>query len=657
MRAYNIYRTSGFLLQDVLDSEGPPAVMAPTMSTQSHGFDAPTSRPTMGTVTDPTTSFSSCNVKDRASPREQDNAEWTKVIEGTRSLPLVSPTRTRMSDVIVSSPKVAQVQEPKRRVCNSPATKKRTRRAGEVEPRRAVVQSPPQVSPCRRVGVGSTEVRPNWSHDDGQGSSGYPLPPSPPVECSGGHECKVWDDVSTLTLGQQYGPSSCNRKQNYSELNNAPMGTAVVGRGILRQCVAVSQEQDDGYCLAVCHSHGGRTNVRTMITGNDRRDRSPNITQARERLSEDQSYHDFHPTTIKACTAVAPATLDYRLENSSHSARQADQPKCNIQHSSPSARDSSSGTAALGFSARLGYTSIGKADIRAQGERVTAHSAADVKSPIIVSTEKVDARPHREQERVKSNRAQMNVCKEPTEGDCPTFLGRTRHSKATFVMQMEFWRQRDMIEHTRQVREKVEREQRARIGAEVLKRLNKLRGNTSLSSSRRIDSLPLLPSPMQRESHHRTAASVTSAKRNSQGVMGDEAVDAQCDDPSRPSRVHQSDSGDAMSQEIGTLWLLDTNEVDDANTEFKESSNLTRKEDLPGQTTGTPWQKMENLEQDLLCTVKASTPPAISFNVPMDGLTSNARVENCAIKKNQLRRKERLEALRARRLLEAEVRD
>lgn len=227
------------------------------------------------------------------------------------------------------------------------------------------------------------------------------------------------------------------------------------------------------------------------------------------------------------------------------------------------------------------------------------------------------------------------------------------YSKDRFLLCMEIQRQRAIIERAFQAREQEGRARRVRLGAEVFKIIKST-----------CDSLPL-PS-----SRHRTHA-----RQNKQpGPSSDGAGKGgplqglECHAPAYEGSPRHPEHA---VKSKGPHILCDQG---DPITTGHRSERTTPVEPLPEYTAAaspvpTPpregvscaaddhsWRKLSRqTEAEGVLTVRMPTPPSISFEVTADELRGGGGGGNRGGELEQARRQERYEALRARKLVEAEV--
>ncbi|CAM9425449.1 unnamed protein product [Ectocarpus sp. 13 AM-2016] len=247
-------------------------------------------------------------------------------------------------------------------------------------------------------------------------------------------------------------------------------------------------------------------------------------------------------------------------------------------------------------------------------------------------------------------------------------------SKARLLLQMEVRRQRDIIEQAVQAREEERRLRRARIGAEVFKRIKHLCQRRTSSSPARASF-----SPAQHLPPHKSVPPADNGQMSDLKVPGDRAEGTTVASPShpeipvkawgsRPPEVvgHRTEvtSVKAIQPDIAApkkaIAIVGKETTLDALT----PAPPTEREGARGEATAAnnPWRRVVSQQETHLegyvPAKREPTPPSVSFDVDVDGFGGRAERLDGALSREQdkVRRQERFEALRARKLVEAEER-
>lgn len=246
-------------------------------------------------------------------------------------------------------------------------------------------------------------------------------------------------------------------------------------------------------------------------------------------------------------------------------------------------------------------------------------------------------------------------------------------SKARLLLQMEVRRQRDIIEQAVQAREEERRLRRARIGAEVFKRIKHLCQRRTSSPPARSRS-----SPVQQFPPHKSAPPADNGQMSDLQVPRDRAEGTAVASLSHPEKPVKA-------------WGFRPPTVVDHLTEFKSVKAIqpdiaapeqaipvvgkeealdalapappTEREGARGVPTAAdnPWRRVVSQQgvhlEGCVPAKREPTLPSVSFDVDVDGFGGRAERPDGALSREQdkVRRQERFEALRARKLVEAEV--
>ncbi|CAM9495431.1 unnamed protein product [Ectocarpus sp. 8 AP-2014] len=257
---------------------------------------------------------------------------------------------------------------------------------------------------------------------------------------------------------------------------------------------------------------------------------------------------------------------------------------------------------------------------------------------------------------------------------CSSSSSQQHRSKARLLLQMEVRRQRDIIERAVQAREEERRLRRARIGAEVFKRIKHL-------CQRRTSSPPARSSfsPAQQLPPHKSAPPAENGQMSDLQVPGDRAERTTVASPSHPE-MYVKAWGFRPPEVIGHLTEVtpvkaiqpDIGAPKKAIAVVGKETTLdvlvpappAEREGARGVATAAdnPWRRIVSQQETHLegyvPAKREPTPPSVSFNVDVDGFGGRAERLDGVLSREQdkVRRQERFEALRARKLVEAEER-
>ncbi|CAM9098942.1 unnamed protein product [Ectocarpus sp. 4 AP-2014] len=247
-------------------------------------------------------------------------------------------------------------------------------------------------------------------------------------------------------------------------------------------------------------------------------------------------------------------------------------------------------------------------------------------------------------------------------------------SKARLLLQMDVRRQRDIIEQAVQAREEERRLRRARIGTEVFKRIKHLcQRRTSSPRARSCFS------PAQQLPPLKSAPPADSGQMSDLQVPGDRAEGTAVASPSHPENPVKAWAfrppevvGHLTEVTIVKAIQPDIAAPKKAIAVVGKETTLdalapappTEREGAHGVATAAnnPWRRVVSHQETHLegyvPAKREPTPPSVSFDVDVDGFGGRAERLDGALSREQdkVRRQERFEALRARKLVEAEER-
>lgn len=257
---------------------------------------------------------------------------------------------------------------------------------------------------------------------------------------------------------------------------------------------------------------------------------------------------------------------------------------------------------------------------------------------------------------------------------------RQQRSKARLVLQMEVRRQRDIIEQAFQAREEEGRLRRARIGAEVLKRIQGLLHRRSCSPPE-AQTAPSHSRPVQQPTLTRPEPSNNADQARKLQVAAHRAEETTVTSPSHPeiavkawgfppAIVDHRVENPAVKAVQPEVLVPDITPSEGAVTVGRVSAadNLApepQPKRVPGEVAAAdnPWGRVVSRQQaELESHVPVKTepmPPPISFDVEANAFRDGAgRLDGGTDQEKEqekARRQARYEALRARKMAEAEV--
>lgn len=232
------------------------------------------------------------------------------------------------------------------------------------------------------------------------------------------------------------------------------------------------------------------------------------------------------------------------------------------------------------------------------------------------------------------------------------------HSAAKVILRMEVRRQRTLIERAFLAREEQRRARRAHLGAEVLKRIRSTPGSSLSISSGDHETHARYSKPLEPSSDR------VGKSNSSQGLE----CQAYGDSPRHPKHAvkvtglrARVDRGgptttDCRPERTTTVEPLPEYPLDTGPAASPVPT--PPKGGVAGVAGDHPWRKLNrSTEAENVVTVRTATPPPISFDVTADGLRGGEGGFGRGGDLERARRQERYEALRARKLAEAEVSD
>ncbi|CAM9382816.1 unnamed protein product [Scytosiphon promiscuus] len=239
-------------------------------------------------------------------------------------------------------------------------------------------------------------------------------------------------------------------------------------------------------------------------------------------------------------------------------------------------------------------------------------------------------------------------------------LGHQR-SKARLILQMEVRRQRDIIDKATQAREEEGRIRRARIGAEVFKRMQDVRSRRTLSSQKSKAACTELDLKEQQslarlgEGHDKELHAPLSRKTNTCARSPPQGPKAAKVRP--PSGVDGGAEPTAQAIESEQLFL-DLKEVDEAVAPRQDPPTAGQRAPCVAAVADNPWLRVVTMQkvehENGIPRKRDPTPPPVSFNVEANTSESGARASEGAqrLEREKTRRQERYEALRTRKMAE-----
>lgn len=210
-----------------------------------------------------------------------------------------------------------------------------------------------------------------------------------------------------------------------------------------------------------------------------------------------------------------------------------------------------------------------------------------------------------------------------------------RKSQAEILLQMEVRHQREIIARSAQAREEEERFRRVQLGAEVLKRYQLLRCNAP----------PTL-----------YAADTDSSQGRGEHTAEDATVRYPSDNADKTTGASSTGAPVALSgPEVRSMAAPDAYKTRETSGDVGPVPK-TPNESKAGVQAGNPWLRVGGQEgADTVPAKRAPTPPPISFDVTADGFGGGEGRMGGRGDQEQIRRQQRFEALRARKVAEAEV--
>lgn len=241
---------------------------------------------------------------------------------------------------------------------------------------------------------------------------------------------------------------------------------------------------------------------------------------------------------------------------------------------------------------------------------------------------------------------------------------RQQRSKARLILQMEVRRQRDIIEQAFQAREEEGRIRRARIGAEVFKRMQGLRLRRTLSTQNGkpacTDSCLVTQPSLERPDlgHVQEPHPPLSRQANTSMPSPPQARKGGKERP--PSGIDEGVEATVKAVQTQQL-LLDLTAREEAVAPRPDQSIERPRAPCVVAVADNPWLQvvtMQKVEHESgIPTNRAPTPPPVSFNVEANASREGAggleEVER--LEREKARRQERYEALRARKMAEEKV--
>ena len=218
--------------------------------------------------------------------------------------------------------------------------------------------------------------------------------------------------------------------------------------------------------------------------------------------------------------------------------------------------------------------------------------------------------------------------------------------RAKFFLQSEVRRQRDIIERAFRAREMERRTRRVQLGAEALRRFYALRRKAKRTQSSSQKMKPLSHACRREEAREagETAPGIAAVCHDRRCAVGTKGLGSIAD--SAETVVTSVESNAVL--DVTKTKAVDTRRPDGKDDDKLQNSGVDRvvaQESAPGLGEQT---NHENIQE-----TRAIVPQSIRFDITEDGTPREEA--GAGESREQTRRKERLEALRARKIAEAEV--